>query len=186
MVQNSSAKNPTLMDLSSVERQQSGQQRRWEDIHSLNTFLQDILCFFILLSLGLVMVACILCFVVNVRYTATPQHSHSDKSTNMSRVITADVLAQQARFQGGPIWIRFFRCQKQQPQQEAKLEQVREPEQDVVGQGQEQHAKLEKHQPHFVPTYQPIDYSDLAGGDYVDKQSDSVAQPFPVDNFKRR
>ncbi|KAH8243937.1 hypothetical protein KR032_011574 [Drosophila birchii] len=187
MVQNSTATNSTLIDLSKVERQAGGEQRRSEDSHNLNTLLQDILCFFILLSLGLLIVASIFCVALNIHHTATHQQSQRNKS----HLISANGPTIQERLSlQGPIWIRFFRFQKQhqQPEHDAKLEQVRGPEGDMVQtvQLKEQHMQ----QPHFGPTYQPNDYSDLAGGDYVEakgtvKESDSEPQSFSVDNFLR-
>ncbi|KAH8248296.1 hypothetical protein KR038_010538 [Drosophila bunnanda] len=176
MVQNSTATNSSLMDLSKLERQPSGERRRQEDPQNLNTLLQDILCFFILLSLGLLIMASIFCVALNIHQTATHQHGQHDKSENLSRMMPGDGPTKQDRmcFQRGPIWIRFFRCQKQhpQPEQDVKLEQLREPEQDLVqDQGEPVMLKeQDKPQPHFaaIPS---------------SKKSDPEPQPFLVDNF---
>ncbi|KAH8375000.1 hypothetical protein KR200_010921 [Drosophila serrata] len=186
MVQNSTATNSTLIDVSKLERQALGERRRPEDAHNLNTLLQDILCFFILLSLGLLIVASIFCVALNIHHTATHQHGHREKSENMSRLMDGDGHTKQDRlsFQRGSIWIRFFRCQKQ-PQQQPELEQLRQPEPDLV-QSEKQPMKLkeqDKPQPHFARTYEPIDYSEMAEAEATAKESDSEPQQILVDNI---
>ncbi|KAH8280833.1 hypothetical protein KR054_000297 [Drosophila jambulina] len=178
MVQNSTATKAPLRDLSQVERQASGERRGLEDPHNINTLLQDILCFFIMLSLSLLIVASIFCVALNLHHTAIQQPR--DKPANISWLTPADRTTKQEHDQQGPIWIRFFRYTKHQ--QDAKLEQVREPEHNLA-QGQTQTMKLkeqDRKQPVIgAPTYH------YAETEATVKESESEPQTLP-EIFKGR
>lgn len=144
------------MDLSKAERQ--AEQRRLKEAHCLRILLQDILCFFILLSLGLLIVAAILCVVHNVNRIHQQQQQQVNGSRSENTVRRC--------FRRGFTWLRTH-CHKQQPQQETKVEQLQEPEQ-----GQPVEAK--QISPHLAPTYQPINHPQhqrqQAGGDQVEAE----------------
>lgn len=147
------------MDISKAERQSPNDGHRADGPDYLRTLLQDLLCFFILLSVALLIVAGIL-FVVEDMGRIQQQTRRSpaqDPSTNDSQV-AAGLLEEASKGPGrrcfNPYkWIRFFNCQKQvDVGQEAEQGQGEEPKKD---QKLEQQQAVEGPAPTYGPAVDP-------------------------------
>uniref|UniRef100_A0A6P4E682 Uncharacterized protein LOC108040549 n=1 Tax=Drosophila rhopaloa TaxID=1041015 RepID=A0A6P4E682_DRORH len=123
------------MDLSKAESQTPADRRSGSPDY-LRTLLQDLLCFFALLSVALLIVAGILFVVEDVSRMQQQhqhlhhRHLHRDKNANNS----GRSLAEEPPNQGRPYfrphtWIRFFSCQGKQPQQQPEEAEKEEPKQ---------------------------------------------------------
>ncbi|KAI8044949.1 hypothetical protein M5D96_001125 [Drosophila gunungcola] len=165
------------MDLNKAESQRPAEERRSGGPDFLRTLLQDLLCFFALLSVALLIVAGILFVVEDVSRLQQQrqlqhrqlQHLHHrhlppNQNANDSGKAPLEEPPKQGRRRFQPhAWIRFFGCQKKQPQeqQEEVEKEVEPPKQD----DQEQHSF------DLVPTYQPVEPLRLrAGGDHVEAE----------------
>ncbi|KAH8248301.1 hypothetical protein KR038_010539, partial [Drosophila bunnanda] len=166
------------MDPSKLERQAQPEERNSVPPNYLKILLQDMICFFILLSLALLIVAGILYVADDVTRL---QYSPRDP-TNASRTMSLEERHRH-RFLRPEAWFRLFSCQKQQ---EARLEQLhergqRQEQEQELGEGAGvalgqpiQEKELHEHQPfgpRFVPTYRPNEHPEnlqmRAGGDRV-------------------
>ncbi|KAH8335700.1 hypothetical protein KR074_010875 [Drosophila pseudoananassae] len=162
------------MDLSKAERQSPNDGRRADSPDYLRTLLQDLLCFFILLSVALLIVAGIL-FVVEDMSRLQQQSRRGPAqypSTNDSQVAPG-ALEEPSKMPGrrcfNPYkWIRFFNCHKRvEVAQEAEKPQLQ-------GQGEEtkKDKKLEQQQevegaaPTYGPAVDPLHRQ--AAGDHLD------------------
>ncbi|XP_016973545.2 uncharacterized protein LOC108040549 [Drosophila rhopaloa] len=170
------------MDLSKAESQTPADRRSGSPDY-LRTLLQDLLCFFALLSVALLIVAGILFVVEDVSRMQQQhqhlhhRHLHRDKNANNS----GRSLAEEPPNQGRPYfrphtWIRFFSCQGKQPQQQPEEAEKEEPKQ--FDQKQQ-------------PTYPPVEPQRFrAGGDHIEdeaanKQLDSEPHQHLADNYYR-
>ncbi|EDW55199.1 uncharacterized protein LOC6614217 [Drosophila sechellia] len=176
------------MDISKVESQTPAGERRSASPDYLRTLLQDILCFLVLLSVALLIVAGIL-FVVEDVSRLQQQHQHQQyPHHHHHRHMRPDLIANDLK--GSPIeeapreqgqvfrphtWIRFFNCrnkvpQHQQEEVEREAGQFDPPKQD----DQAQQVPL-----YAVPTYHPaIEHLPLrSGGDYIDEAINKNPNP---------
>ncbi|KAH8330856.1 hypothetical protein KR067_008331, partial [Drosophila pandora] len=164
------------MDLSKAERQSPNEGRRADSPDYLRTLLQDLLCFFILLSVALLIVAGIL-FVVEDMGRLQQQTRRSpaqDPSTNDSQVAVGS-LEEPSKTPGrrcfNPYkWIRFFNCHKRVD----VAQEAEQPQPQRRGQGEEpkKDQKLEQQQaaedpaPTYGPAVDPQHWQ--AAGDQLD------------------
>ena len=118
------------MDISKAESQTPAGDRRSASPDYQRTLLQDILCFLVLLSVALLIVAGIL-FVVEDVSRLQQQHQHQPYHHHHHRHMRPDQIANELK--GSPIeeapreqgqvfrphtWIRFFNCRNKVPQQQ--------------------------------------------------------------------
>ncbi|EDW96396.1 uncharacterized protein LOC6539870 [Drosophila yakuba] len=178
------------MDISKAESQTPVGERRSANPDYLRTLLQDILCFLVLLSVALLIVAGIL-FVVEDVSRLQQQHQHQQYHHHHHRHMRPDQIGNDLK--GSPIeeaprelgqifrphtWIRFFNCRNKIPQQ-----QQEDVEREVVQFGPKQDAQ--QIPVDDVPTYHPaIERMPLsAGGDY-NKKLDPEPHHFLANNIR--
>ncbi|XP_017104257.2 uncharacterized protein [Drosophila bipectinata] len=173
------------MDLSKAERQSPNDGRRADSPDYLRTLLQDLLCFFILLSVALLIVAGILFVVEDMsRLQQQPRRGPAQYPTTNDSQVAAGALEEPSKMPGrrcfNPYkWIRFFNCHK-------RVEVGQEAEQpQLQGQGEEtkKDKKLEQQQqavegpaPTYGPAVDPLHRQ--AAGDHLD--------PAAANKYKRR
>jgi len=175
------------MDISKAESQTPAGDRRSASPDYLRTLLQDILCFLVLLSVALLIVAGIL-FVVEDVSRLQQQHQHQPYHHHHHRHMRPDQIANELK--GSPIeeapreqgqvfrphtWIRFFNCRNKVPQQqqekvEREAVQFGPPTQD----DQAQQIPLDAVQT-YRPAIEPI--SLRSGGDYIDETINKNPNP---------
>ncbi|XP_017119538.1 uncharacterized protein LOC108140980 [Drosophila elegans] len=176
------------MDLNKAESQRPVEERRSGGPDYLRILLQDLLCFFALLSVALLIVAGILFVVEDVsrlQQQRQLQHlhhrhlHHRDQNANDSGKAPLEEPTKQSRRCFQPYaWLRFFGCQKKQPleQQEVAEKEVEPSKQD------------DQEQPSFdlTPTYQPVEPLRLrAGGDHVEAGAANKPHEQLEGNFNR-
>ncbi|KAH8375054.1 hypothetical protein KR200_012020, partial [Drosophila serrata] len=166
------------MDLTKVERQAPADDRNTVAPNYLKILLQDMICFFVLLSLALLIVAGILYVADDVtRLQYGPR-----EPINTSRIMSIEERHRHMhRLLRPDAWFRLFSCQKQQDARMLQLHEQRQEQEKVLGEGEGlelgqpmKEKELHEHQPfgpNFVPTYGPIEHPEnnrmQAGGDHV-------------------
>ncbi|XP_041675364.1 uncharacterized protein LOC108116197 [Drosophila eugracilis] len=183
------------MDLSKAESQTPAGERRSGNPDYLRTLLQDILCFLVLLSVALLIVAGVLFVVEDVsrlhqqqqhQQHYHPRHIYRDQNAiDPKGPLVEEPPKPGCRYFQPHTWIRFFNCQKKIPQQqeEAEKETVQFGPQKQKVQGQK---SLD-----LVPTYRPAleRLSLRAGGDYIEeaakKPLDTEPNQLLADNIFR-
>ncbi|XP_017013121.1 uncharacterized protein [Drosophila takahashii] len=183
------------MDLSKAESQTPAQERRSGNPDYLRTLLQDILCFLVLLSVALLIVAGILFVVEDVSRLQQQQqqhyhhrHLHRDQIANDWKGSPLEEPPKTGcRFFRPHTWIRFFNCQKKVPE----LQQPEEVEKEAVQFGPSKQDDQGQQPFDSVPTYHPaIEPLPLrAGGDYIEeaanKKLDAEPHQLLADNIYR-
>ncbi|KAH8243936.1 hypothetical protein KR032_011573 [Drosophila birchii] len=179
------------MDVSKVERQAPAEERGSVPPNYLKILLQDMICFFVLLSLALLIVAGILYVADDVTKF---QHSPRIRINSSRAVSLEEGHKHMHQILRPDIWFRLFGCQKQQ---DAKMKQLQErsqrlePEHEqerVLAEGEDLGAPVNERDldeqqsfgPYFVPTYGPNDPQ--AAGDHIllepaDNQLESEPKP---------
>ncbi|KAH8340751.1 hypothetical protein KR059_005902, partial [Drosophila kikkawai] len=167
------------MDLSKVERQAPAEGQGSEPPNYMKILLQDMICFFVLLSLALLVVAGILYVADDV----TRLHHRPRDSVNGSRAVSVEDASKHMhmhRYLRPDTWLRLFMCQKQQDTRMVQQhERNQRHEQELKGEGQRlketvEQEEMDEHQP-FGPyvdsTYEPNNHPEhnqlQAGGDHV-------------------
>ncbi|KAH8280832.1 hypothetical protein KR054_000298 [Drosophila jambulina] len=167
------------MDISKVERQAPAEERNTKPPNYMIILLQDMICFFVLLSLAMFIVAGILYLADDV----TRLQYRPREPMNVSRTVSVEESHKHMhRFLRPDTWFRLFSCQKQQDArmlQQHERSQMQEQKQEqgqLLGEGQEkglglgQSEKLEELDenqpfgPYYGPTYGP---DNKAAGDHV-------------------
>ncbi|KAH8369390.1 hypothetical protein KR009_009633, partial [Drosophila setifemur] len=137
------------MDLSKAERQVSNEGHR---SYAMRTLVQDLLCFFVLLSVALLIVAGILFVVEDVtRFQPERRLIHTGHIAHDPQAAGDETPSAIRRCFHPHSWIRFFNCQKKP---DGAQEQGKGAE---LTQGQEQQ-QLQEQRPaeaHRDPTYKP-------------------------------
>ncbi|XP_043655022.1 uncharacterized protein LOC122621270 [Drosophila teissieri] len=178
------------MDISKAESQTPVGERRSANPDYLRTLLQDILCFLVLLSVALLIVAGIL-FVVEDVSRLQQQHQHQQYHHHHHRHMRPDQIGNDLK--GSPIeeapreqgqvfrphtWIRFFNCKNKVPQQQQDQQDLGRA---AVQFGAKQDDQAQQIPVDDVPTYHPaIERLPLsAGGDYIDEVINKKLDPEP-------
>jgi len=173
------------MDLSKAESQTPAEERRSGNQDYLRSLLQDILCFLVLLSVALLIVAGILFVVEDVSRLQQQQqqnhhqhhrHLHRDQMTNDWKGSQVEEAPKQGcRFFRPHTWIRFFNCQKKIPQQQEEVEK------EAVRFGPSKQDDREQQPFDPVPTYHPaIEPLPLrAAGDYIEEAANKKLDSEP-------
>ncbi|EDV48119.1 uncharacterized protein LOC6553200 [Drosophila erecta] len=184
------------MDISKAESQTPVGERRSANPDYMRTLLQDILCFLVLLSVALLIVAGIL-FVVEDVSRLQQQHQHQQyhhyhhrhmrpdqKANDLKGSPIEEAPKEQGQVFPPPTWLRFFNCKNKVPQQPQEVEreavQFGPPKQD----DRQQQIPLDA-----APTYPSYPTLPLrAGGDYMDeainKRLDSEPQHLLANNIR--
>ncbi|XP_017056589.1 uncharacterized protein LOC108098290 [Drosophila ficusphila] len=172
------------MDLSKAESQTPAKESRSGGSGNLKTLLQDLLCFFVLLSVALLIVAGILFVVEDVSRLQQQHllshhkhnhqhhrlHHHRDQIVIDSQASPAEEPPKQERQYFRPYtWIRLFSCQKKLQHQ-----QLGDAEKEAVVVGPQNQDDQEQQPLDLVPTYQPFEPLPFQeGGDQIEKESAS-------------
>ncbi|XP_016953771.1 uncharacterized protein LOC108027070 [Drosophila biarmipes] len=182
------------MDLSKAESQRPAEERRSGNPDYVRSLLQDILCFLVLLSVALLIVAGILFVVEDVSRLQQQQqhqhqhhrHLHRDQVANDWKGAPVEEAPKQGcRFFRPHTWIRFFNCQKKIPQHQEEVEK------EAVRFGPSKQDDRDQQPFEPVPTYLPaVEPLPLrAAGDYIEdaanKKLDSEPHQLLADNVYR-